>query len=49
MLLSIKHLLDFKQCWASCISLFNSRSISLLQYHVYYSHFTDEKTEALRG
>ena len=33
----------------SSLSFFNSQSISLIQYYVYYSHFTDEKTEALGG
>lgn len=30
-------------CWAFCINLFNSHSISFVQYYVYYSHFTEEK------
>ena len=31
------------------LSFFNPQSISLSQYYVYYSDFTDEKTEALGG
>ena len=33
----------------SSLSFLNSQSMSLIQYYVYYSHFTDEKTEALGG